>query len=73
MGKKEAKPKRPMSAFFFFANQNRIKLKATGVKMSIKETAQANSKGWKELSPEDRKPYNEMVSKDRKRYEAELK
>ena len=39
MGKKEAKPKRPMSAFFFFANENRIKLKATNVKMSIKEVA----------------------------------
>lgn len=73
MGKKEVKPKRPMSAFFFFANENRVKLKKTNPKYSIKEVAQANSKGWKELSAEDRKPYNEMVSKDRKRYEKELK
>ena len=73
MGKKEAKPKRPMSAFFFFANENRIKIKAENAKAGIKEVAQANSKAWKELSAEDRKPYDAMVSKDRKRYEKELK
>lgn len=73
MGKKQVKPKRPISAFFFFANDNRIKLKKEHPEYGIKEVAVANSKAWKELSAEDRKPYNEMVSKDRKRYEKELK
>ena len=62
-----------MSAFFFFANENRIKLKKSNPEYNIKEVARANSAAWKELSAEDRKPYNEMVSKDRKRYEKELK
>ena len=62
-----------MSAFFFFANENRVKLKKESPGLSIKEVAQANSKGWKELEAEARKPYDAMVSKDRKRYEKELK
>ena len=73
MGKKSVKPKRPMSAFFFFANENRVKLKETTPDMKIGDVARANSAAWKELSKEDRKPYDEMVSKDRKRYEKELK
>ena len=73
MGKKQVKPKRPMSAFFFFANQNRIVLKKSNPEFGIKEVARGNSAAWKALSREDRKPYNEMVSKDRKRYEKELK
>ena len=67
------KPKRPMSAFFFFANQNRIVLKKSNPEYGIKEVARGNSAAWKALSAEERKPYNEMVSKDRKRYEKELK
>lgn len=73
MGKKQVKPKRPMSAYFFFANENRLKLKEKNPDMNIKDIARANSAAWKELSAEDRKPYNAMVSKDRIRYEKELK
>jgi len=62
-----------MSAFFFFANENRKKLKVSNPEFGIKEVAKSNSVAWKALSAEDRKPYNEMVSKDRKRYEKELK
>ena len=74
MAKKTAvKPKRPISAFFFFTIENRKKLKEKNPNITIKEIAVQNSADWKKCTPEQKKQYDDMVAKDKERYDKQVK
>lgn len=76
-GKKKAKsakkekdpnaPKRPMTAYFFFAGDYRAKHTDIPAKQQMTEAGAA----WGKMTAEEKQPYEELAAKDKKRYEAE--
>ncbi|KEG13890.1 putative high mobility group protein [Trypanosoma grayi] len=66
--KDENAPKRPMSAYIFFANDFRKK----NPNLGVAETAKGAGAAWKNLSEDARKPFNAMAEKDKERYQREM-
>ena len=76
--KKKAKkdknaPKRAISAFFFYNQERREKLKKEQPNLDNKEIIKTMSAEWNALSDEKKKPYVAKAEADKKRYEAEKK
>ncbi|KAK0395168.1 hypothetical protein QR680_001152 [Steinernema hermaphroditum] len=61
-------PKRAMSAFFFWMQENREKLKKPG--MGVADVAKAAGVEWAKVS--DKSKWEKKASDDKKRYEKEL-
>ena len=66
-------PKRAISAFFFYNQERREKLKKEQPNLDNKEIIKAMSAEWNALSDEKKKPYVAKAEADKKRYEAEKK
>ena len=66
-------PKRAISAFFFYNQERREKLKKEQPSLDNKEIIKTMSAEWNALSDEKKKPYIEKAEADKKRYEAEKK
>ena len=66
-------PKRPTSAYFFYAGDVRPGIREENPDMKITEVMSLIGEKWRELEEEDKKPYEEQAAKDRKRYEKEMK
>merc|ERR1712243_230014 len=66
-------PKRPTSAYFFYAGDVRPGIREENPDMKITEVMSLIGQQWRELEEEDKKPYEEQAAKDRKRYEKEMK
>ncbi|CAG8022179.1 unnamed protein product [Penicillium salamii] len=64
-------PKRGLSAYMFFANDNRDKVREENPGISFGQVGKQLGDKWKALSEDDRKPYDEKAAKDKKRYEEE--
>ncbi|KAJ5332083.1 High mobility group superfamily [Penicillium brevicompactum] len=64
-------PKRGLSAYMFFANDNRDKVREENPGISFGQVGKQLGDKWKALSETDRKPYDEKAAKDKKRYEEE--
>ena len=86
MGKKEKKerktkkskkdkdaPKRAISAFFFYNQERREKLKKEQPNLDNKEIIKTMSAEWNALSDEKKKPYVATAEADKKGFEAEKK
>jgi len=73
-GKKNKKdpnaPKRALSAFFCFCNEERAKVKAKNPGLSVGEIAKELGKRW-EVCPNKSK-FEEIAGKDKQRYEREM-
>merc|ERR1712121_307392 len=67
------KPKRALSAFFYYANEERPKVRAANPDFSVGEVAKELGRQWNELSPETKAPYEKQASDDRARYDAAMK
>ena len=65
-------PKKNMSAFMFYSNSVREKVKEENPGIAFGEVAKKISALWKELSDTDKTPYNEMAEKDKERYAKEM-
>jgi len=65
-------PKRPISAYFFFAGAVRPKIREDNPGMLITKVASLIGSKWRELEDGDKKPYEEQAANDRKRYEREM-
>ncbi|KAG6809281.1 hypothetical protein H0H92_000832 [Tricholoma furcatifolium] len=65
-------PKRALSAYMFFSQNWRDRIKAENPGVGFGEIGKLLGAKWKELSEEERKPYVEMAAKDKARAEAEL-
>lgn len=62
-------PKRALSAFFWFCNDERPKVKETMPDSSVGEIAKELGKKWNECTPETKQKYEALAAKDKARYE----
>ena len=75
--KKKAKkdpnaPKRAMTAFMYFSNENRPKLKQSNPDLTFGDLAKLVGKKYKELSEGEKAVYEEKAKKDKERYKNEM-
>lgn len=79
-GKKSTKdknaPKRPLSAFFWFCNDERESARESitkpGEKVSVGDVAKELGRRWKSIDPSAKTKYESLAAKDKARYEAEV-
>ena len=64
-------PKRSLSAYMFFANENRDIVRAENPGISFGQVGKALGDKWKALSAEDKVPYENKAEADKKMYEKE--
>ncbi|KAK4336742.1 hypothetical protein RND71_043659 [Anisodus tanguticus] len=65
-------PKRALSAFFWFCNDERSVVKSTQPDASVGEVAKELGKRWGVIKPELKKKYEALATKDKARYEKEM-
>ncbi|RLV93240.1 Non-histone chromosomal protein 6 [Spathaspora sp. JA1] len=64
-------PKRSLSAYMFFANENRDIVRAENPGISFGQVGKLLGEKWKALSDDEKVPYNNKAETDKKRYEKE--
>ncbi|KAG0751912.1 hypothetical protein G6F57_017189 [Rhizopus arrhizus] len=64
-------PKRGLSAYMFFSQDQRPNVKEENPKASFGEIGKILGERWKALSEEEKKPYLKKAEDDKKRYEDE--
>jgi hypothetical protein len=64
-------PKRPLSAYMFFSQDWRERIKAENPDAGFGEVGKLLGKKWKCLEDEDKKPYLEQAVRDKARAEQE--
>ncbi|KZM18271.1 DNA binding, bending [Ascochyta rabiei] len=74
-GKKKKKdpnaPKRGLSAYMFFANEQRDKVREDNPGIKFGEVGKMLGEKWKALTEKQRTPYEAKAAADKKRYEEE--
>ncbi|KIL64601.1 hypothetical protein M378DRAFT_77996 [Amanita muscaria Koide BX008] len=71
-GKKDPKaPKRPLSAYMFFSQDWRERIKTENPDAGFGEVGKLLGAKWKELDDEEKKPYVERAAQDKNRAEKE--
>ncbi|XP_064482042.1 high mobility group protein B1-like [Ornithodoros turicata] len=66
-------PKRPLSAFFWFCNDERPKVREENPDNSVGEVAKELGRRWNDVSDDTKSKYEALAAKDKARYEKELK
>lgn len=73
--KKEKKdpsaPKIATTAFMFFSNEVRPKIREEEPELKLTEISKKIGAMWKEMDEDDKKPYNDKAARDKVRYEKE--
>ncbi|KAL2684021.1 nucleosome binding protein [Phyllosticta citricarpa] len=64
-------PKRGLSAYMFFANEQREKVREDNPGIKFGEVGKLLGEKWKALSEKQRAPYEKKAADDKKRYEDE--
>jgi len=64
-------PKRGLSAYMFFANENRERVREENPGIAFGALGRKLGELWKALSDTERKPYEDKAATDKKRYEDE--
>jgi len=64
-------PKRGLSAYMFFANEQRENVREENPGISFGQVGKVLGERWKSLSESQRGPYEEKAKVDKKRYEDE--
>ncbi|KAF2006974.1 Non-histone chromosomal protein 6, partial [Amniculicola lignicola CBS 123094] len=64
-------PKRGLSAYMFFANDQRDKVREDNPGIKFGEVGKLLGEKWKALTVDQRKPYEKKAAEDKKRYETE--
>lgn len=64
-------PKRGLSAYMFFANENRERVREENPGIAFGALGRKLGELWKGLSDSERKPYEDKAVADKKRYEDE--
>lgn len=67
------KPKRALSAFFYYANEERPKVRASNPDFSVGEVAKELGRQWNELSATEKAPFEKSAADDRARYDEAMK
>jgi len=64
-------PKRGLSAYMFFANEQRENVRAENPGIAFGQVGKVLGERWKALSDKQRTPYEQKAVADKKRYEDE--
>jgi hypothetical protein len=64
-------PKRGLSAYMFFANEQRDKVREDNPGIKFGEVGKVLGEKWKALNEKQRTPYEAKAAADKKRYEEE--
>lgn len=64
-------PKRPLSAYMFFSQDWRERIKTENPEVSFGEIGRLLGLKWKSLAEDEKKPYEDMACRDKKRHETE--
>ncbi|MCJ1310253.1 High mobility group [Agyrium rufum] len=64
-------PKRGLSAYMFFANEQRENVRRDNPGISFGGVGKVLGEQWKNLTPKDREPYENKAKVDKARYESE--
>ncbi|CAI4055414.1 hypothetical protein SKDZ_02G1970 [Saccharomyces kudriavzevii ZP591] len=64
-------PKRGLSAYMFFANENRDIVRSENPDVTFGQVGRILGEKWKALTAEDKQPYESKAQADKKRYESE--
>lgn len=62
-------PKRSLSAFFWFCNDERPKVKGMNPEYGVGEIAKELGKLWSDADPDTKRKYEAMAERDKARYE----
>lgn len=62
-------PKRATTAFFYYAQENRKKVKEENPEMKVTEISKKLGEMWRELSDEDKRKFLDLAEKDKARYQ----
>merc|ERR1711876_139461 len=65
-------PKKPLSAYFLFSQEERLKVKAENPDYSITEVAKELGKRWATLNPDIKNTYEQRYQDARRVYETEM-
>jgi len=64
-------PKRGLSAYMFFANEQRENVRSENPGIAFGQVGKVLGERWKALSEKQRQPYEAKAATDKKRYEDE--
>ncbi|ODV91117.1 hypothetical protein CANCADRAFT_31873 [Tortispora caseinolytica NRRL Y-17796] len=64
-------PKRAMSAYMFFANEQRETVREENPGIAFGQVGKVLGEKWRALTTEEKAPYEKMAQDDKKRYEAD--
>ncbi|XP_062512467.1 FACT complex subunit SSRP1-like [Corticium candelabrum] len=70
--KDPTKPKKPMSVYMLWLNDNRQRIREDNPDAKVTDVAKIGGQLWKEVSDEDKKVYEEKASNLKKQYEADI-
>ncbi|KAG8221849.1 hypothetical protein J437_LFUL003225 [Ladona fulva] len=65
-------PKRPLSAFFWFCNDERPKVKASNPEYGVGDIAKELGRKWADADQDLKSKYEAMAEKDKARYDKEM-
>lgn len=65
-------PKQPLSAYFLFSQEERLKVKAEHPGYSICEVAKELGKRWADMAPEVKQRYQQMAEEGRQKYDQDM-
>lgn len=65
-------PKRPISAYFFFASDVRPQIRKENPNLPITEISTLIGQQWRQLTAGDKTEYEEQAEKDKERYDREM-
>jgi len=65
-------PKRSLSAFFWFCNDERPKIRGMNPEYTVGDVAKELGKMWALVDPQTRERYNLMAERDKQRYQREM-
>lgn len=70
--KDKNEPKRGLSAYMFFSQANREKVKQENPGIAFTEIAKVLGEKWRNVSADDKKEFEEQAAKDKSRYEEQM-
>lgn len=65
-------PKQPLSAYFLFSQEERLKVKGEHPNHSICEVAKELGRRWAEMAPEVKQRYQQMAEEGRQKYDQDM-
>jgi len=65
-------PKQPLSAYFIFSSEERLKVKSDHPSYSICEVAKELGRRWADMDPEVKQRYQQMAEEGRQKYDEEM-